>query len=255
MPKDLDHILEDWPYKPGEVQARLLHAEDGREVIQVRVDLGVLQLEVEKRPDGMRPYGYETYSDYLKNELLGQPGSFVLSDLQQSEVDREFLQYYQRRICWLAIRKFERAVSDADHNLELLDCVGQCAPSEQWLAAHEQYRPFILFHRTQAASMAHLEAGRGPEDAVQEINRGLDRLRGVFEQHSAEDLYEENEMVQRLIHMRDALREEYEVGLTLEEQLEQAIEEEDYELAAKLRDQLANREKASQEDLENPEGM
>jgi hypothetical protein len=238
--QDIDHLLRDWPYEPGEVMARLVKAGDGREVIQMRVDLGILQLEVEGRPDGARPQGAETYHDYLVALAVRDGETLVLTEEQQSEVDREFLQFYQRRICWLALRKFDLAVRDADHNLSLLGFIKNCSPSEEWFLAHEQYRPFILFHRTQAAALHALEQN-GPEAAISELNGGLDRLKKFFEEHEAEEHFEEDEMVGRLVQLRDTLRKDYKIGRTLEEQLDEAVANEQYELAAKLRDEINKR--------------
>ena len=64
--KDIDAALAGWPYKPDVVQARLVPAADGRDVLQMRLDLGVLQLEASGRPDGTKPHGYPTYFDFLK---------------------------------------------------------------------------------------------------------------------------------------------------------------------------------------------
>lgn len=242
-PDDIDHILRDWEYEPGEVIARLITADDGRDVLQVRIDLGILQLETEGRPDGTNPQGAETYYDYLLARTIHEGDSFILNDEEAEEVDREFVQYYQRRICWLALRRFDMAVRDADHNLALLDFVRKCAPSDIWYEAHEQYRPFILFHRTQAAALAALQDASA-EQAIHEINAGLDRIRSSFDGESDEDLFEENEMILRLEQLRESLREEYEIGSTLQEQLDDAIENEQYELAAKIRDEIARREHA-----------
>ena len=38
---------------------------------------------------------------------------FVLSEDQCLEADREFIQFYHRRICWMALENFRRAVADA----------------------------------------------------------------------------------------------------------------------------------------------
>ena len=48
MRRDLDDVIQGWPYdpEPGEVLAREVRARDGRTVLQVRIELGVLQLEV-----------------------------------------------------------------------------------------------------------------------------------------------------------------------------------------------------------------
>ena len=66
--QDIDAALEGWDFKAGVVQARLVQARDGRQVIQMRVDLGVLQIEAGCRPDGTRPHGHDTYFDYLRQQ-------------------------------------------------------------------------------------------------------------------------------------------------------------------------------------------
>src|SRR4051812_18189885 len=67
MRRDIDDALHGWPYdpEPGEVVARKLRARDGREILQIRIELGLIQMEVEGRPDGARPHEHETYLDYL----------------------------------------------------------------------------------------------------------------------------------------------------------------------------------------------
>jgi hypothetical protein len=166
---------------------------------------------------------------------------FQLSEDQCGEVDREFLQFYHRRICWLRLREFRRAVRDADHSLALMDFVKGSSPNEEWTTSHEQYRPFILFHRTQAAALSALEDG-GPEPAIEEINRGLARMRSFFEEQGTTEAFDEDEMASRLGELKDSLREHYGIGQTLEEQLAEAVAAEQYELAARLRDQIANRQ-------------
>lgn len=237
---NIDHLLRDWGYEPGEVSARLVRGADGREVLQMRIDMGILQLEVTHRPDGARPGGAQTYFDYLLALALHAGDGFVLSEEQCAEADREFVQFYQRRICWLALREFRRAVRDADHSLAFMDFVRSCSPSRQWILSHEQYRPFILFHRTQAAALAELE-DKGPEGAIEEINQGLARLRDFFVHSDAEERFDEDELVKRLEQLRQSLRDHYRVGRTLREQLADAVASEEYELAARLRDEIARR--------------
>ncbi len=239
-PEDIDHIIGNWEYEPGTLATRLLEAEDGREVIQVRVDLGLLQLETEGRPDGTRPGGAETYYDYLLALAIREGDGFELDEEQLAEVERELLQYYQRRVCWLSLQRFDLAVQDADHNLSLLDFAGRCTTDEEWVEAHEQYRPFILFHRTEAAALSALEGEAGnPRRAINELNQGLERMREVFRHHDAEEVFDDNEMVRRLCQLRDSLREDHELEKTLEEQLAEAVANEEYELAARLRDEIA----------------
>ncbi len=244
--QDIDDILKQWPFDPLSVNVRLLESRQ-REVLQMRVDMGILQLEIEGRPDGNRFHGASTYYDYLKRKSQDL-NDFQLDEDNCLEIDREFVQFYHRRVCWLQLKEFERAVSDADHTLGLMDFCKQHSPDEQWTISHEQYRPFVLYHRTQAAALAHLDHDdkdlqdvEAAESAIEEVNSGLDRLLELFVEYEAEEQFEDDELVQRLTEFRDGLREKYEVGMTLNERLNQAIENEDYELAAELRDQLSRR--------------
>jgi len=234
----LDHLLSQWIFDPNTLNSRMVKGRDGRELIQMRVDMGVLQMETTGRPDGAQPNGCETYLDYLQTELITNPER-KLDEGECGEVDREFMQFYHRRICWLRLQYYQRAVDDADHTLKLMDVSDIMSPDEEWTGSHEQYRPFVLFHRTQAEALAMLDTG--PEDAVEAINAGLETIREFFVRHEAEEHFDEDELVVRLCELRESLRAEYSVGKTLQERLAEAVENEKYELAAELRDELSKR--------------
>ena len=206
----------------------------------MRVEMGLLQMETDARPDGSRPGGADTYFDYLLGLSLHKGEDFELTTEQCEAADREFLQFYHRRICWLALREFTRAVRDADHTLGLMDFVRAHSPDEEWTLSHEQYRPFVLFHRTQAATLAALEE-TGPEAALEELQSGLEQFHRLFVQYDAEEQFDEDELVQRLIELKDTLREQYNIKPSLSEQLAEAVAAEEYERAAKIRDELSRR--------------
>ena len=236
----LDDLLANWSFDPATLNVRLVKGKDGRDVIQMRVDMGVLQLETTGRPDGAQFKETESVLDYLKQAQLDDP-TRRLSEDECVEVDREFMQFYHRRICWLRLQFYHRAVMDADHTLGLMDVSEAMSPDEEWAGAHEQYRPFVLFHRTQAEALGALEENTA-EEAIQAINSGLETMRVFFAKHEAEEHFDSDELVVRLVELRESLRSEYAVGQTLKEQLEEAVEHEQYELAAQLRDELSRRE-------------
>ncbi|TWT76560.1 UvrB/uvrC motif protein [Planctomycetes bacterium CA13] len=236
----LDDLLSRWEFDPSNLNVRLVKGKDGRDVIQMRVDMGILQLETTGRPDGSVFKECETYLDHLQVIALENP-DYVLSDSDCGEVEREFMQYYHRRICWLRLQYYHRAVMDADHTLRLMDLSSKMSPDDEWTGSHEQYRPFVLFHRTQSQALGELEDNTA-EEAIQAINNGLETIRQFFIAHQAEEHFDEDELVLRLVEMRESLRSEYAVGPTLNEQLRSAVEKEQYELAAKLRDELTRRE-------------
>jgi hypothetical protein len=238
--KGLDEILREWAFDPHALSVRLVKGDDGRDVIQMRVDLGILQMETQGRPDGQQVQEHASFLDWML-EVEERDENFVMDEDQCFEADREFVQYYHRRISWLRLQHYHRAVEDADHTLALMDVCRDHSPDEEWTMSHEQYRPFVLFHRTQAAALAALEESDA-EKAIGEIDTGLEQMREVFVEHEAEDEFEEDEMVQQLRKLRDSLREEYEVGPSLQERLAEAVRSEQYELAAMLRDELARRQ-------------
>jgi hypothetical protein len=240
-PMSIDKLLHDWPFEPGGVLARLVQGDDGRAVVQMRIEMGLLQMEITGRPDGTSPGNCETYYDHVVAYAREQGDDFSLSELQCMEIDREFVQFYHRRICWLALRDYTRAACDADHTLSLMDFSSQHTPDQQWAISHEQYRPFVLFHRTQSRTLAALDEDN-PERAMDEVSEGLRRLRTVFAKHDVEEQFEDDELVQRLIDLKEQLREHYDVGPTLTEQLADAVVSEQYELAARLRDEICRRD-------------
>ncbi len=236
---DLDDILQDWPYQPRTVSARLVRAADGREVLQMRVDMGVLQMETSGRPDGAKPEGADTYLDLLLREAFHWGDRIALSDEQLEQIDREFSQFYHRRICWLAVREFERAVADADHTLSLMALLERCETDERWKREQVQQRGLVLFHRTQAAALAHLQK-EGAEAAIEEINRGLESIENRGDPEEGES--PPSKMVGQLRELQDWVRGQYQLDRTLAEQLAEAVAAEEFERAAKLRDALARRD-------------
>ena len=249
-PQNIDELLRGWPYQGDASNVRIVPGDDGRDLIQMRVDMGLLQMETTGRPDGVRPKGSDTFYDHLLGlaleggsddgpDAVGRP--FVMDEGQCAQADREFVQFYHRRVCWLQLRRYREAVADADHTLSLMDFCKRHSPDSQWTMSHEQYRPYVLYHRTYGTAMAELEAS-GAEAAIHSLNQGLSRLRLLFDQYGATEHFEEDELVTQLVELRERLRKEFDVGRTLQEQLNDAIAAERYELAARLRDEIAQRD-------------
>lgn len=239
---DIDRILADWPFEPEGLCVRLTKGADGRDVIQLRVDLGILQLETGGRPDGLRPEGHATLLDLLVKNESDDP-DLELDEATCMEIDREFVQYYHRRVAWLRLQRFDRAVRDADHTLALMDFCREHSPCEEWTLQHEQHRAFVIFHRSQAAALQAIE-DQNPQEAVRVINEGLELIEENFTDLGWEDQLENDELVERLVHFRESLQEDFTVEKSLPERLAEAVELEQYELAAQLRDELARRENA-----------
>lgn len=260
MRRDMDEAIQGWPYEPepGEVIAREIQARDGRTVLQIRVELGVLQLEVNGRPDGARPHGFATYLDYLRYRAAGRghasgsgsgasPSSSMstwrMSREHCTEADREFVQFYHRRVAWLALMRYDRALRDADHTLALMDFVAEHGRDEDYIASHERFRGLVLFHRHQAAAALALERRR-PEEAIDVVREGIAQLashQGEWFTDRDPDESPDQTLIEQLQILEQEIRKNFAVEKTLREQLDEAVAREDYERAARLRDQIRAR--------------
>jgi hypothetical protein len=236
----LDELLQQWPFEPEALCVRLLKGADGRDIIQLRVDLGILQLETTGRPDGHRPEGFSTLLEMLCRQEVEDP-DFELNEATCIEIDREFVQFYHRRVAWLRLQRFEKAVQDADHTLALMDFCRDHSPCEEWTFQHEQHRAFVIFHRSQAAALQAIEE-QSPENAIAAINDGLDMIEENFIDMGWEDQFDSDELVERLTQLRESLRSDFSIERPLQERLAEAVESEQYELAAQLRDEMARRD-------------
>ena len=71
LSKDITPILAGWDYDPDELQVRIVAGDDGRDKIQMRIDLGLIQMELTAGPTAQRPDGFESLLDY--HEAAGPP--------------------------------------------------------------------------------------------------------------------------------------------------------------------------------------
>lgn len=208
-------------------------------MIHLRVELGILQLETSGRPDGQHPHGQPTYFAFLRQMAEQAGDEFALDEEQCEAADQEFSQFYQRRVCWLMLHRFEDAIADADHTLAFMDFVKKHSPSEEYTSIMNDFAGLSSFSALRRRGQVQVEMKK-PDQAIEAVREGLDQLRGFFAENQLEDEMEDNGMVRHLRRVESALREQYKIGTTLREQLEKAVAEEDYETAARLRDEIRN---------------
>jgi len=251
--KDITSILADWPNDQEGVAARLIIDGDGRQWLQMRLHLGLLQMALDGRPDGQRPRGCGSLLEHFGRLPAEQWAR--LDDSDYAELSREVTQFYHRRVGLLAvagqcqargepgraIEMFRRAVRDADHNLAIMDLLHARCPDDRRVEPHEQYRPFVLGQRTYALAHRLVLQGRRDE-AVEQIKAGRSAIEGVYRNGGAAELIEYDPSVKQLRQLERRIRRTYKIDRTLAEQLADAIDQEQYERAADLRDQIARRQ-------------
>jgi hypothetical protein len=243
--KDIASVLRGWAYEPGVINVRKIHGVDGMPKVQMRLDLGLLQMEMNGRPDGVRPHGYESLLEYYENQLAehqkshGTELGFHLNQGQCASLREEAVQYYHRYLSLFVLEEFSGVVRDTGRNLRLIDLCGKYADDEQDRLVLEQYRPYITMMHTRANASLMVAEKKYPE-ALEKIEEGLSEIKDFFIRFGQEEAYKESSEVRVLKKFARDIRKKLPVSpLTrLQRKLEKAIKDERYEDAAELRDQI-----------------
>lgn len=238
---DISAALAGWSFHPGQINVRLIRGRNRKSKIQVRLELGVLQMELSGRPDGKRPHNSRSELDYQFSRLNryikghGSDHDYQLAARDCQALRQESALYYHRYLSMFILGRFEAVIRDTQHNLDVLDLCRKYAASERDREQLEQYRPYILMMQGRARGMLALEAGYA-KTALAYL-RGT--LRKIIAAYGHPEARKSMEVQTILAMMRDIRRQlPPDPRVELHRQLQRALSHERYEEAASLRDQL-----------------
>lgn len=257
MTRDINAALAGWDFDPDKLQVRVVRGRDGRDKIQTRVDLGLLQMECEGRPDGQRPGGRESLLEVFeerRREVLEQGGEFTLAPNECAELMREGFQYYHRYLAAFHLQMYDLVVRDTERNLRLFAFVVRHASRDRDKLEFDQYRPYVTMMRTRALALAHLDRDDHAA-ALRRIDEGIEMIRAFLGEYQQLESEAECAELAFLVRWRRSVRRDRPVDPIerLEEQLELAVEMEAYEEAARLRDQIHKLRRKSPRESRAPE--
>jgi len=243
MNLDLNNLLEGWPHEPGQVRVRKIAGNDGKEKIQLRIDLGLIQMEVSGRPDGQRPHGSESLLEWhmeRAGEATGRGDSFALTAEECGELQQEGIQYYHRYISLFQLGDYPGVIRDTQRNLDLLAFVTQYAEREELAESFDQFRAYVMMMNTRAKASLELER-HDYAAAIRQVERGRDKIAGLLQERpDSPSAGEVRFQVQFLEQWLEELRAKRPLSKleTLEREMDRAIASEAYERAAELRDAI-----------------
>src|ERR1700719_2978360 len=250
MSLDLNTILKDWPHENGTIKVRKIIGLDGREKLQLRIDLGVLQMEMTGRPDGQRPHNYESLLAYHQSRAAcaeEKAKDYDLSPEQCTELQQEGIQYYHRYLSLFQINDFAGVVRDTQRNLDLFDFVAGHTERDDLAWSMQQFRPYVIMMNTRAKASIFLAQGKFPE-AIIEIEAGRDAISEFFQRSNFPELAGKSTEIAFLDEWLEEVRAKRPLSKleVMEREMETAIGKELYERAAELRDaiRLLKRERA-----------
>ena len=242
---DLQSTLAEWPYDAEQISVRKILGTDGAIRIQMRVELGVLQMEAEGRPDGERPHGFDSLVEYHQQRLAeheerkSTTRGFELTPQQCHELRAEVSMYYRRYIALFVLEEYEDVVRDTTHNLEAFDLCHNFARDEDDRDGMESYRPYVLMMNARARA---LQAHEDEEyaSALAHINRGIMHIKAFYEEHGILDAGDPPEELSMLRALAAELGQQIPEDsiMVARKALRVAIEREQFEEAARLRDML-----------------
>jgi hypothetical protein len=252
MSKDISEILNDWPYDPESPTIRIIRGSDGRDVVQMRVDLGLLQMAMDGRPDGLRPEGRESWLEYYQRQQethdTAHPDSapFRLDDKACQRLWAECIQYYHRYISFWHLQRHDLCARDTRRNLDLFAFVREHGPNDRAKLQFDQWRPYVLMMHARSAATPLVETGQIAQ-ALLLVEVAIDEILEFLDHYDQSERADECAELVDLKRWREHLLTQLGPGEALEEtaavaelrrRLQEAIEAEEFEEAAQLRDEI-----------------
>ncbi len=239
---DLNSLLGGWPHEPGQVKARKIIGIDGREKVQLRIDLGLIQMEMTGRPDGQRPFGFESLLQYHEARLQtaeSRGSSYELSEAELVALQQEGVQYYHRYLSLFQLRDYPNVIRDTERNLELFNFVSKHAQEDESKWAFEQFRPYVMMMSTRARASLEIQEGSTAK-AIRFIEDGKQQIEKYYRSINQPEWIETSSELAFLNEWLNEVRENIPLSPVelMERDLEKAIAEEAYERAAELRDAI-----------------
>ena len=249
MVQDLNSILQAWEFDP-ETNMRKIWGDDGVQKIQVRIDQGafqgVLQVNLDGRPDGKKPHGCEFLLDYHSQALEahrqangGATTGFLLDHAACQELFDEGTRIYGRYIFLLQIRDYSRVIRDTERNMRLFRFVNTHGEQEDDRMNLEKWWPYIL--RINATARAKQACEKQDYDqALELVEEAREKIADLPEVNTEEFFAELQRSQQVLDELEEEIRSDRPLSPeeTLETKLQKAIEREEFEKAVVLRDEL-----------------
>jgi len=247
MNADITDILREWEFD-SDNQIRIVQAEDGRQVLQVRQPMGIEQYELDGRPDGKKPFGQESVLDELEARLdhyrssHGTEEGFSLNHEDFSALQGEGVLYYFRYLVLFQIGDFARTSRDTEHNLRLFSLVERFADRDDDRKEMLQYKPYVVRMNAIARAMIslHKEMKSAAEDILTNAISAIEDMRDI------DTPAFQFERVRSLNYLKATLKQIHEKQDSptdpLKVELEKAVDDEDYERAAELRDRIRDLE-------------
>lgn len=259
MGSDISDCLAEWPYDKDN-NVRIVKGKDGSDKVQIRTLFGVEQFEADGRPDGWKPYGSESLLDYYLRKLEnyrkingGLEIGFQLDSLAFEGLKEESQMFYHRYSNLFGV-DFHRVLRDTNHNIQIFDIVYSYAADSEQRMHYEEWRPYLIRMNRDAQIQLYMKDKEYDKalahaaeavDALQKLNPVCVKIPNVpvhmlhpdFVRNMQISLHVLDERMKEIRLLKQKEKPEAE---KIRKKLKKAVDSEDFETAARLRDKIKN---------------
>jgi hypothetical protein len=174
-----------------------------------------------------------------QEENDGDEEGFKLDAEDCSKLQQEAIQFHHRYICLFQLKDYAAVVRDTERNIEVFDFVEKHAEQRELAWSVQQLRPQLLMMQVRAKATVALESG-DHDAAIEAAEEGMEELRQFYNRIERPDLADQSPEIQSLQAYIEEIRSTRPLSERerVEQALEEAVQREDYEKAAQLRDKL-----------------
>ena len=184
-----------------------------------------------------------------RRSTAGAP--FSLSSDDCSLLMREGLQYYHRYLSAFHLERYDLVERDTERNLRLFAFVASHAARQRDKIEFDQYRPYVQMMHTRARASQALQERRAPGRTRSASTKGSRPSADSWSTINRKRAKTNVRSCGSLIRWRREVERERPMGPLekLEQQLELSVELEDYEEAARIRDQIRRLQEATRDSM------
>ena len=196
------------------------------------------------RPDGYRPHEMDSALEFYlqkfaRAKAAGNEAEFELSARDCAELFGEGTLYYFRYLRLFQLRRWAETMRDTARNRQLFDFVHRYAAREGDREYLEKWRPYLLRMNAAVSGLHCLEQGDAPK-ALKIIQSGGEQIAALEEMEDDTFRFERERSLAALRQLEKQIQQKQPVAPVelLQRQLRRAIERQEFERAAELRDQI-----------------
>jgi hypothetical protein len=172
-------------------------------------------------------------------EAAGNADDFELNTNECGELIGEGTLYYFRYLRLFQLHRWADTVRDTTRNLRLFDFLRNHAEREEDQMYLEKWRPYLVRMNAAASALLQLEQG-DVSKALQSVQSGREQIEALEDLDDETFNMERERSITALRELENQVQKKKPVSRVelLERQLRRAIEQQEFERAAELRDRI-----------------